>query len=78
MKNSKLLIVLLSVLLCVTAGCSMDNPKTEVHKNADGDVYDFGTGKFRRINIDGVDCVIGAGTYDHAVAVSCDWERKDT
>jgi len=78
MKNSKPLIVILSVLLCVSGCSEMSNPSTKVYENNGVNVIDFGTGKFRRINIVGVDCVIGAGTYDHAVAVSCDWERKDT
>ena len=67
-----------SALLCVTGCGEITNPSTETHVNDGVNVYDFGTGKFRRIDIDGVDCVIGAGTYDHSFFGSCDLERKDT
>ncbi len=68
----------LTLVLGITTGCEqMTNPETNINQNPDHVVYDFGTGKFRRINIEGVDCVIGAGTYDHTAAVTCDWDRKE-
>jgi hypothetical protein len=65
------------LLLCtaVISGCGRSYTTEEtIHGNK---VYKFGTGQFRRINIDGVDCVIGAGSFDHTAAVSCDWATKD-
>lgn len=37
----------------------------------------LGTNKFKRMNIEGVDCVIGYGAFDSAVVLSCDWKYKD-
>lgn len=32
---------------------------------------------YKRLNIEGVDCVVGSGNYDTTASVSCDWARKD-
>jgi len=74
MKNSKLLIVLLSVLLVSLSGC---NERTVTKTNDDGDkVTAFKGSRYMRVNVDGVDCIVGAGNYDTTVAITCDWNNK--
>ena len=74
MKNNQLLIVLLSALLVSLSGCS---ERTVTKTNDDGDkVTAFKDSRYMRVNVDGVDCIVGAGDYDTTVAITCDWNSK--
>lgn len=78
MKNLKRSALGLSILIALLCLCSCSKGDVRKIENSDGDkVIGFGTGKFKRQKIDGVDCIIGSGNYDSAAAISCDWANKD-
>ncbi len=64
---------MLGVLLAVS-GC---NERKITKTNDDEDkVTAFKGGRYMRVNVDGVDCILGAGNYDTTVAITCDWNNK--
>lgn len=71
-KNAKLLAIVLSVLL--VGGCN--SQKAEVVNNDGDKVTSFKGSRYIRVNMDGVDCIVGAGTYDTTTAITCDWANK--
>tara|TARA_R100001480_G_scaffold29739_2_gene40535 strand:- start:2747 stop:2986 length:240 start_codon:yes stop_codon:yes gene_type:complete len=72
--NNKLLAIFLSVLLVSLTGCV--DKKKEL-KNDDGDtVISFKGSRYIRVNIEGVDCIVGAGNYKNTTAITCDWKSK--
>lgn len=55
-------------------GC---NDKKIEKTNSDGDkITSFKGSRYIRVDVDGVDCVVGAGNYDTTVAITCDWATK--
>jgi uncharacterized lipoprotein YehR (DUF1307 family) len=72
--KNKLLSVLFSVLLVSLSGC---NERAATKTNDDGDkVTSFEGSRYMRVNVDGVDCIVGAGSYETTVAITCDWDGK--
>lgn len=67
--------IILSAVLLSLYGCGNDPKNFETKNNQN--VVAFKGAKYTRVNIDGVDCVIGAGNYDTTTSVSCDWDNKD-
>tara|TARA_R110000744_G_scaffold246942_1_gene363425 strand:- start:5048 stop:5263 length:216 start_codon:yes stop_codon:yes gene_type:complete len=67
MKNKKILGFILFSLLVSISGCG----KSTAEENA---VMDGVTAK--RLNVEGVDCVIARGRYADSVSVSCDWNNS--
>jgi len=72
--NNRLLAIFLSVLLVSLSGC---DERTVTKANDDGDkVTAFKGSRYMRVNVNGVDCIVGAGIYDTTVAITCDWNNK--
>ena len=87
MKNKYFILIVIASLIAIS-GCN-SKPRGYSHVITERGVTNpqdksvdhytkFATGKFIRIDIDGVDCIIGAGNFDSAVAISCDWTNKDS
>lgn len=78
MKN---LLVIPLLMLSLTA-CGNNNNVSTIKPNDDPtteypNVTAFKGSRYIRVNIDGVDCIIGSGTYDTTTSISCDWPNKD-
>ena len=58
------------LVLLLLLGCSDSKPENNDEAVA------FENGRFKRLNIDGVDCIVAASRYDAAVAITCDWANK--
>jgi len=71
-RNKQLLAIVLSVLL--VGGCG--SRKAEIVNNDGDKVTSFKVSRYIRVNVDGVDCIVGAGTYDTTTAITCDWPNK--
>lgn len=69
-----LTVSILSMSLSVS-GCGNEEPITKIDE-ANTKVTAFRGGRYIRVNIDGVDCIVGVGNFDTTVAVTCDWNSK--
>jgi hypothetical protein len=66
--------------MCLLMACSMEEQKekkvidTKIRIKSDSSVYYIGN-HFKRIKIDGIDCIVGSDVY--AVALACNWSCED-
>ena len=78
-KSIQLSGIVLSVLLI--GGCNISKvptpQKKELVNDAGDKVTEFDDSRYVRVNIDGVDCIVGAGRYETTTAVTCDWNNKN-
>ncbi len=67
--------ILILVILLILSACA---PKSNTAKTLNKDLNESEDLKFERINVDGVDCIVGYKfRYDGGVAISCDWANKE-
>lgn len=53
-------------LALALAGCTGELPEG---------AQTYGNTNLKKLTIEGVDCIVGAGDYDTTVALSCNWEK---
>lgn len=69
------ILALIMVVTMTLTGCLPDlTASTDLVEDNENTVVLRG-GNIRRVHVDGVDCVVGLGSYDTTVAVSCDWQN---
>jgi hypothetical protein len=74
-ERMKLLIIITALIL---VGCEKEKQKNEITTEIESkDSVEFYNGYFKRMRIDGVDCIIASGRRDSSVAITCDWNNKD-
>lgn len=75
----KTLIVITLLILtgCVPTDIEKSSNSKGIEKSSNSNIYETKHALFERTNIDGVDCIIGTGTYDTTVAITCDWANKE-